>query len=364
MTDALNQNKEAHEFVKRFAQTPEITKKIGQMLAPSLEGLSIATAEILELEKIFAKLKYELPPETTLKLKQLASPESLLDEKTLAHIVSGESARIAELMARASEQLSKAVIADIKTPTSEALLTAAKRLDVGGGANVSAFMLPPNLLALAGEDDIVTRVYDFIKSQLIPLHSIPTAAIAIKLLNAETEEERLEIIEDHADTLLSRCGKLLSEADLDIVSDEVAHFNEARAAFDAGLYRASMTASAGLIDAGVRRRAREAGGGLKLKRGLVTSHSKDPKVAKQREQLLDEMKVLEYCAWTTVWNAYTSFDGDAGDPPPTIFNRHACAHSVKSCQYSRVNAIIGLMIAALVVIVLDRCDGEAWKLSG
>lgn len=263
---------------------------------------------------------------------------------------SEDSFPITELLIDAGARLSRAVERNIRGPEDfEGRILAAMFLEVGGGAIIPAQLLPKNLYRLYREDDILNRVYNFIETQPIPLHTIPDHDIARELLAATSEDERKAVVLKHESKLLEICDQLIAQADSQLYCDEIKHYVEARFAFDASLYRATQTTIAGLIDACMYRRERDTG----VKRKLALSHGRGQK--DQREAILDDMVVSEYVVWRTVWNAYSEFRGHENELPPTIFNRHACAHSVNSCQYSRANAIIGLMIAVTVVKLLDDC---------
>lgn len=270
------------------------------------------------------------------------SPATLLPD-TAPHLL--------ELLSQAGQRMSRALQSSIRFPDSG--IFAASFCDLGLGARVPITALPANLYRLAAKENNVHEIYDFIDTQPIPLHSVPSPHIAKELLKATSEEERKAVVARYESELLEKCDEIFSDLDPQQFHDEMQHYSQARAVFDVELYRAAQATTAALIDAGTFRRA----GQLEKKQKDILSHKDSRKDIERRAAILDDMVVSEYVVWATVWNAYSTFWGWEQKPPPTIFNRHACAHSVKACQYSRVNAVIGFMIAASVVKLLSKHSG-------
>lgn len=68
----------------------------------------------------------------------------------------------------------------------------------------------------------------------------------------------------------------------------------------------------------------------------------------------DEFTVREFIAFGPVWETYQQYRVHKGDPIPTTFSRNATAHNVCQAQYTRVNAIQGLIIACALLYRLDE----------
>ncbi|MFG2681789.1 hypothetical protein [Streptomyces sp. NPDC048392] len=68
---------------------------------------------------------------------------------------------------------------------------------------------------------------------------------------------------------------------------------------------------------------------------------------------LNDYSVREALTFAPVWYAYAEFWVHKGDPIPRMFARHASAHGVSRTQYSRINAVYGLMLAASVMKFFD-----------
>jgi hypothetical protein len=55
-----------------------------------------------------------------------------------------------------------------------------------------------------------------------------------------------------------------------------------------------------------------------------------------------------------IWRAYLEYWEHRGDPIPRSFGRHPSAHAVSRTQHSRINAVIGLMLVASLLRMLDE----------
>jgi len=64
--------------------------------------------------------------------------------------------------------------------------------------------------------------------------------------------------------------------------------------------------------------------------------------------------VKEFIAIAPIWQAYQQYYPDKNDPIPRAFNRHATAHTVGTLQYSRRNAVQGLMIVCGLLKFIDQ----------
>jgi hypothetical protein len=67
-----------------------------------------------------------------------------------------------------------------------------------------------------------------------------------------------------------------------------------------------------------------------------------------------DFSVRKYIALAPIWQAYQNYNLDNGDRVPRTFNRHATAHTVGSQQYSRRNAVQGLMLVCGLLKFIDE----------
>lgn len=68
---------------------------------------------------------------------------------------------------------------------------------------------------------------------------------------------------------------------------------------------------------------------------------------------LNDYRVKAAFTLAPIWRAYAEYWENQGDPIPRVFGRHPSAHAVCRTQYSRVNAVIGLMLVTSLLKLLD-----------
>ena len=73
---------------------------------------------------------------------------------------------------------------------------------------------------------------------------------------------------------------------------------------------------------------------------------------------LEDYEIRAAFVVAPVWHAYAQYRTEAGDPIPSKFARHASAHAVTRRQYTRINAVMGLMLVTSVLKFLD--SGHSW----
>jgi len=78
------------------------------------------------------------------------------------------------------------------------------------------------------------------------------------------------------------------------------------------------------------------------------------KWGKTTPEAYDELGAHEFLAFAPVWQAFQQYDLAKGDPIPPTFSRHATAHTVSEKQYTRANALQGLMLACSLVAYVDH----------
>ena len=71
-------------------------------------------------------------------------------------------------------------------------------------------------------------------------------------------------------------------------------------------------------------------------------------------EALESLPFREYLAVSPIWQVHQSFKVEQGDSIPEAFNRHASAHAVSPEQYTRVNAVQGLLFASTLLWFIDQ----------
>ncbi|MEU2263912.1 hypothetical protein ABZ557_27390 [Streptomyces sp. NPDC019645] len=68
---------------------------------------------------------------------------------------------------------------------------------------------------------------------------------------------------------------------------------------------------------------------------------------------LDDYKIRAAFTFAPVWCAHAKYKTEDGDPIPRTFGRHPTTHAVSRAQYSRINAVMGLMLVTSVIKFFD-----------
>ncbi|MET4673789.1 hypothetical protein [Streptomyces sp. PvR018] len=68
---------------------------------------------------------------------------------------------------------------------------------------------------------------------------------------------------------------------------------------------------------------------------------------------LDDYKIRAAFTFAPVWCAHAKYKTEDGDPIPRTFGRHPTTHAVSRAQYSRINAVMGLMLVTSLIKFFD-----------
>lgn len=183
----------------------------------------------------------------------------------------------------------------------------------------------------------------------IPLMWVPGPRILAALLDAPDPPARRRIIGQRWKGVLSDCEVALATIDLADLSDERDFAVKCAKALRDGHTEASQALSANLLDSVLRGWYDEA-----ARRTLTKNQFKKSGVKID----LDDYEIREAFTVAPVWHAYAQYRPENGDPVPSKFARHASAHSVSRRQYTRINAVIGLMLVTSLLKFLDT--GPDW----
>jgi len=66
-----------------------------------------------------------------------------------------------------------------------------------------------------------------------------------------------------------------------------------------------------------------------------------------------KLAVREWLAFGPIWSAHQNYWPRNGDPVPRTFNRHVTVHGVSTSQFSKRNAIQGLMLVCSILRYAD-----------
>lgn len=207
-------------------------------------------------------------------------------------------------------------------------------------AKVLASFFPSNLQGIEGlrlED-----VQQVVMLDGIALYEIPRAEIVEKLINASSSSARREILGRKWQQIAADCRVLLESCQSSEVAPMIRFGMDAIDALEAGNTTAAQSLVSSLLDTILRKYL------PKTKPLLV------PSKKTKNADAYDSFSVRRYIALAPIWQAYQSYYPDNGDRVPRTFSRHATAHTVGALQYSRRNAVQGLMLVCGLLKFLDE----------
>lgn len=203
---------------------------------------------------------------------------------------------------------------------------------------------PSNLRSIDRLD--IASVNHIVMAEGIPLYGVPRTSVAEALTRAESESARRAILGRRWKTISVDCRELLADCTAPAVAQYVPVALAAVDALEAGHLMAAQALIGSLTDVVVN--------------GYFSYFGKNrydytPGKKNSTNDAYEEFTIREFIAFAPIWQAYQQFFVSNGDKIPTTFSRNATAHTVSSRQYSRRNAVQGLM---LVTSLLYRWNEE------
>ena len=203
---------------------------------------------------------------------------------------------------------------------------------------------PPNLLAI--EDLKFQDVEKVVMADGIALYGVPRHSIAEALILAESAAKRRELLGRRWKAISADCREALTNCESEDVAPYVVFGIAALDTLDIGNEWAAQALVGSLIDT------------------LVTAYfgadryAYTPNGKTTTNVAYEEFTVREFIAMAPIWQAYQQYHVGKGDPIPQTFSRHATAHTVSPRQYSRRNAVQGLMLACSLIYFFNEQAGR------
>ena len=144
--------------------------------------------------------------------------------------------------------------------------------------------------------------------------------------------------------VLADCASVLNTIDHPRLIDGRAFAINCADALRAGHHRAAQALAANLLDSLLRGNLDAA---VRTQLTRNTFRSNGSKID------LDAYEVRMALTFAPVWHAYAQYRTEHGDRVPRAFGRHPSAHAVSRAQYTRINAVIALMLVTSVLRFLD-----------
>lgn len=204
-----------------------------------------------------------------------------------------------------------------------------------------ANMYPKNLRSIDGIR--MTRVDALVMQEGLPLYGIPRASTSAALLVAPHYRDRRDIIGRKWTSIAVDCRELLLESTSEETAAYVLFAHEALDALESGHTRAAQALAGTLIDSFLTDYFGE------YRRPFTPDRK-----GKRTTTAYDELGIKQFIAFAPIWRSYQQFVPSEGDAVPRAFSRHATAHTISPQQFSRRNAVQGIMLATSLIYRLHE----------
>lgn len=190
-----------------------------------------------------------------------------------------------------------------------------------------------------------TDFVELASSECLPLTWAPNQALTYALLEAPDAVARETLLLDNGTQILADCHEVL--ADLEDNQFLVESLTEALAAYSDGHHRSAHANAASVIDTALRQIFPDA------KPFGFYSHVR--KRLHRGNDILDtKMRAIRVVPVSVALQGMLeNFHPRAGEPIPTLPNRHASAHAMHPNQYTPTNALKILMLASAVLAEME-----------
>ena len=205
---------------------------------------------------------------------------------------------------------------------------------------LKANFYPPNLRGIEGLE--FEEVEQVVMLDGIPLYGVPRTSIAEALIRAEGAAKRREILGRRWKAISADCRAAVVGSESEAVVPYAPAAVAALDALDSGHTAAAQALAGSLLDSIVNTYFGQ-------DRYKYTPNRKTKTIA-----AYEEFTVREFIAFAPVWQAWQRYFAGKGDPIPTTFSRNATAHTVSPKQFSRRNAVQGLMLGCSLLFFLDE----------
>lgn len=206
-----------------------------------------------------------------------------------------------------------------------------------GFGSLKERIYPPNL------HDATPSVEEFEQLLLeegIPLMWVPGPKVVRALLDAPNAVERRRIIGRRWKGIINHCETVIEDVDHPELLEYRGFAIDCVAALRDGHNNPAQALAANLLDS------------------LMQAHFSQSERAKLTSHRLGKFDLNDHgirvaLTFAPVWYAHAEYWPKNGDPIPRVFGRHPSAHGVSRSQYSRINAVYGLMLVTSVLKFFD-----------
>lgn len=217
-------------------------------------------------------------------------------------------------------------------------------------AGLSKRLYPPNLASIKG---LKLAQVGAVLEDGIPLYYVPRQDIAKRLIDAPNTQARRRIIGERFDAIVHDCN-----AALDLVTNpdyvyEVSATREAVKVIEAGYLNAGQALATTVMDTLMWRWR-----GTNPEDWQLVAQKQHRGKKGQPLRDIEDLQVWTHTVMRPVYVAHEEFWPHRGDLVPRAFNRNASLHRISYRQYSKRNCAVALMMAASLLVYMDRYGSE------
>ncbi|MEV6952056.1 hypothetical protein [Streptomyces sp. NPDC051183] len=178
----------------------------------------------------------------------------------------------------------------------------------------------------------------------IALMWVPGPKVVQALLDASTASERRRIISRRWKGIVTDCETVLNNVTHPSLQDSKEFGLDCVRALQEGHTAPAQALAGNLLDSVLRSKFDNAA------RLEVTRNNFKKNGVRFN---LEDYKIRAAFTFAPVWCAHAKYKTEDGDPIPRTFGRHPTTHAVSRAQYSRINAVMGLMLVTSVIKFFD-----------
>ena len=201
------------------------------------------------------------------------------------------------------------------------------------GRRLRLAFFPLNLRVIDGIEDIgITRVREIVVEEGLPLYMVPGPQTAALLLRADSETARRAILADRCEHVVEDCREVVEAIECEDLAGDRRMVLKAIAAFVDGHHETAQALAGSIIES------------------LVWDHFGRDDKSRRRYTRGDEFP--EASILPSVFQGVQC--RSKGDPVPSVFSRHGSAHTISEVQFTKVNALQGLMLASSLLVIREE----------
>lgn len=194
---------------------------------------------------------------------------------------------------------------------------------------IAARAYPPNWRIDEGLVRFPDNLETILIEEGIPLAWVPPTHVLEKLFAAQTPGDRRKVLSSNWNAIVAECTVVLNSVEKEKLAVYIEFALEAAATLAEGRWKASQALSTNILDSFLHQK--------------FTAASR--KELTNQKQRVDWKRFPMRVALVVgaLSGGYAEYWPKNGDEIPKQFSRHASAHGLSRRQYSRLNAVIGLM---------------------